>query len=97
MDIDPDVQMEDAVSSSSTGQNVAASSMDESPDSPSYDNGYATGSTPAVSSLLRSGPSELPANSLKQLDAWITTLEGCQPLAEEDVETLCNMVCGNHA
>jgi serine/threonine-protein phosphatase 2A catalytic subunit len=35
---------------------------------------------------------ELPAKSLDQLDAWIEKLSQCTPLAEEDVESLCNMV-----
>lgn len=42
--------------------------------------------------LPRTIPGELPAKSLDQLDAWIETLSQCTPLAESDVEALCNMV-----
>jgi len=45
-----------------------------------------------LGNLPRTIPGELPAKSLDQLDVWIEKLSQCTPLAETDVESLCNMV-----
>lgn len=46
-----------------------------------------------VSVMTRNIPGELSSQALNQLDAWIESLSQCCPLSEENVETLCNMVC----
>ncbi|ANB12736.1 phosphoprotein phosphatase 2A catalytic subunit PPH21 [Sugiyamaella lignohabitans] len=87
MDIDPDVQMEDALTEPSLGledeENGHIHEFGVDPlDSRYHD----------ISVMGRNAPAELTSQSLNQLDSWIETLQGCNPLSEEEVQQLCNMV-----
>lgn len=75
MDIDPDVQMEDAVA------NNASLQLQESQFADEYEG--------EMSELPPSSPT--PTASTGEVDGWIETLKKCQPLTEREVRQLCNM------
>lgn len=77
MELDHDVQMEDVGNES----NIEMTNDMES-----------VGFT-HIPMMMNSVPGEIAPQTVKQLDAWVEQLGQCRPLTEEDVETLCNMVC----
>lgn len=91
MDIDPDVQMEDAVASpQSTASNIEDDDTDITGSMTSSYELYHD-SVQHQSQQQIGSPPELESKTLNQLDGWIERLENLQVLSEEEIEKLCSM------
>lgn len=80
MEIDPDVQMKDAVPENG---GEAEDRMDD------YNRIYLGGET-----MPNETPTQLSRQNLGQLDEWIERLKGCQLLTEQEVSQLCELAQG---
>jgi serine/threonine-protein phosphatase 2A catalytic subunit len=86
MDLDSDIQMEDAV----VEQQQQTVNSATSTNTPSIDDSTESNPNATTVSMVPISTTD-PKTQINTLDGWIDQLSKCQPLSEDSVKELCNM------